>query len=185
MSSNQKITIRSFGHKALVALRKKLNIRPKFTMPEVVHKSGLQVVYFDGVSPAFAGFLDPHDYPRYIAVNRNVPPEDQVFAVARELGYCAQDRRQNSLALDRPWKWRLFDDAPEEIQQKISELDAECRAQLFMMAFATGDQFRAFVKKYPKKYFWMSFHPNIVGFHLFVLRIRTWIFKIFYFLALS
>jgi hypothetical protein len=185
MSTKPNISIRAFARKALLALRTKLNLRPQCTMFQAAQNAGLPVEYQAPVSTKFDGYLDTHTEPRFIAVNPNLPPEDQVFTIARELGYCAQKRRCNSLALDRPWKWKLFESAPEEIREKIFLLDAHHRAHWLMLAFATGDQYRASYKKHRESVFAGVFADTLVTFQLWTLRIQTWIYKIFVVLALS
>jgi hypothetical protein len=143
-------------------------------MFEVAQKADLPIEYLDGMPAQIDGWLDSHTTPRFISVNRNLPQHEQVFAIARELGFYAQQRLCNSLILDRPWKWEVLARAPEELRQKIRLLDAGHRAHWLMLFFATGDEFRAFVKKHPKKVLAIIFTDNIVGFHLYALRIKTW-----------
>jgi len=185
MSTKPNLSIRAFAHKALLALRAKLNLRPQLTMFQAAQNAGLPVEYQAPVSTTFDGYLDTHAEPRFIAVNLNLPPEDQILTIARELGFCAQRYRRNSLVLDRPWKWRLLETAPEEIREKISLLDAHHRAHWFMMAFATGDQYRAYYRKHRESVFAGIFADTTVIFQFWKLRIQTWIYKILVVLALS
>lgn len=185
MSTKPTISIRAIARNAFSTLREKLKLRPQFTMFQAAQNAGVPVEYLAKVSTTFEGYLDTYDEPRFIAVNPNLPPEDQVFTVARELGYCAQRRRCNSLVLDRPWKWRLFESAPEEIRERISMLDAHHRAHWFMLAFATGDQYRAYYRKHRGSVFAGIFADTIVHFQLWKLRVQTWIYKMFVVLALS
>lgn len=127
---------------------------------------------------------EQRDDPRAISVNRNLPQYQQVFGIGRECGFLLQQRGYNSLALDRPWKWKLLAAAPDGDRQKLCHLDAEGRAFLFVCFYAKRDDFLAFAKSQPKKFFRLMFSNVIFIVHLSRLRLQTWIFKFFYALAL-
>lgn len=167
-----------------VALRKKYGIKNKYTIPEIAQKSGLPVEYLKNMPANFAGYLDWHPDPRFIAVNPVLPTHEQDWFIARQLAWRAQQQRYNSLALDRPWKWETLDAAPANLKEKISQMDVEYRAYWLMLFFATGDEFRAFIRADPKRFWSHTFTDNIVRYHLSKLRLQTWIFKFFYALAL-
>ena len=156
-------------------MRAKLNLRPRLTMAEFAKNAGLPIVYLADRPPNFPGYLDSNDEPRFIAVNRDLPAYAQAFFIAGEVAFCAQQRRCNSIALDRPWKWAMLDAAPEELRDKLLAIDAEYRAQCFMLLFSTGDEFRAFIKADPKRLWSDAFTSNIVGYQLSKLWAKIWL----------
>jgi hypothetical protein len=176
---NNKTSISSFARakEFLVSLRRKYGIKNRYSMTEIAERAGLPVEYLENIPKNCDGFLDWHDDPRFIAVNRNLPAHEQVLFIARQLATCAQKQRRNSLALDRPWKWEMFDAAPAALKQKISQMDIEYRAHWLMMFFSTGDEFRAFMKANPKRFWSHIATDNVVLYHLLVLRAKLWFSK--------
>ena len=177
-------TIRETTRSLLTALRTALNLKPCFTLPEMAQRSGLAVEHLD-LPPGLDGWLDPGDTPRFISINRNLAPDAQVYVIARSLAFRAQQQGYNSLVLNRPWKWQTLAEANEEIRDIVCQLDLESRAELFMLHFATGDEFRAYVKRRRAKLLRVIFADNIVLFYLVKSRVQNMIFKFFYHLALS
>lgn len=171
-----KFSLRASAHGVLVALRKKLNLRPKYLMPEIAAKVGLPVDYLD-LPAKFGGFIDPEEEPRYIAVNQALPAFEQDLIIARHMAFRAQQLRVNSLAIDKPWKWEMLEIAPPDLKEKLLYLDEEYRAHWSMILFSSGDNFRAFMRQYSKRFFLVSFADNIVAFHLTKLRVRLWFIK--------
>ena len=162
----------------LVALRKKWGIKNKHSISDIAQRAGLPVEYLENSPANFAGFLDWHNDPRFIAVNRELPAHEQAWFIAQQIAVCAQQRRSNSLALDRPWKWEMLDAAPAKLKQKISQMDIEYRAQWLMLFFATGDEFRAFIRADRKRFWSPGFTDNIVWYHLSILRVKLWFGKL-------
>ena len=161
-----------------VALRKKYGIKNKYTIADIAQKSGLLVLYLKNKPANFPGYLDWHPEPRFIAVNQDLPAHEQAWFIARQIAAWAQQQRYNSLTLNRPWKWEMLEAAPEKLKQKICELDIECRAHFLMLFFATGDEFRAFTRADPKR-FWSNLLTDItVGYHLSRLRAKFWFSKL-------
>ena len=154
------------------------------TMFQYAQKAGLSVELLDGIPQNLGGWLDPDPSPRFIGVNRNLPQHEQVFIIARELGYFAQDCGQNSALLDQPWKWHMLSTAPESIGEDIYRMDAEFRGFWLMLWFATGDEFRAFVNQHPGKLCKILFYDNIVTVQLYRLRVKSWLRSFFNRLAL-
>lgn len=179
MNNQSKFSIRAAAHQVLVALRVKLNLKPGYTMAEIAQAAGLPVVNLENRPANFEGYLDRHDAPRFIAVNPDLPAHQLAWFTARQIAYCAQKQRCNSLALNQPWKWEMLDAAPDDLKNKILALDAEYRAHWLMMAFSTGDEFRAFVRENPKRYWSHAFTPNVVAYHLSKLRIKAWLDSFF------
>jgi len=160
-----------------VALRKKWGFKNKYDMAELAQKAGLPVEYWESCPAKLAGFLDSHDDPRFITVNRDLPAHEQAWFIARQIAFCAQRRRCNSSALDRPWKWEMFNAAPERLQQKISAMDIEHRAHRLMLLFSTGDEYRAFISANPKRLWSHTLSDNVVLYHLSMLRVKLWFSK--------
>lgn len=160
-----------------VALRKKWGIKNKYTITDIAQKAGLPVEYLKYRPANFAGYLDRHPDPRFIAVNRDLPAHEQALFIARQIAVRAQEQRYNSVALNRPWKWEMLDAAPEKLKQRICQLDIEYRAHWLMLFFATGDEFRAYIKANPKRFWSHLFTDNIIGYHLSMLRAKLWFSK--------
>ena len=167
-----KSSIFAAAKEKFVALRKKWGIENRYSMAEIAQKSGLLVEYLKNAPRNFTGFLDWHDEPRFIAVNPELPPHEQVLFIARQLALRAHQRRYNSMVLDRPWKWKMLDAAPEPLRNKICQLDVEYRAHWLMLFFASGDEFRAFTRANPKRFWAQLFTSDIVGWHLGLLRVK-------------
>jgi hypothetical protein len=177
MNNKTKFSVLADAKEIFVALRKKYGIKNRYSMTEIAQKSGLPVEYLENMPANFAGYLDWHPDPRFIAVNRDLPAHEQAWFIARQIAARAQDQRYNSLVLNRPWKWEMLDAAPENLKQKISQLDIEYRAHWLMLFFTTGDEFRAFIKADPKRFWAHTFTDNIVGYHLSMLRAKLWFSK--------
>jgi hypothetical protein len=174
MNNKTKFSVLAVAKEKFVALRKKWGIKNKYTITDIAQKSGLPVEYLKNMPANFAGFMDWHPDPRFIAVNRELPAHEQAWFIARQLAWRAHQQRYNSLALDRPWKWEMLDAAPEKLKQKISHMDIEDRAHWLMLFFATGDEFRAFIRADPKRFWSHTFTDNIVRYHLSKLRVKLW-----------
>ena len=172
--NNTKISLLAAAKAKFVSLRKKWGIKNPRSIAEVAQKSGLPVEYLKNIPTSFEGFLDWHPEPRFIAVNPDLPAHDQAWFIARQIATWAQQQRFNSLALDRPWKWEMFDAAPAALKEKISKLDVEYRAHWLMLFWASGEEFRAFVKTNPKRFWSHTFTSNIVWYHLAKLRVKLW-----------
>ena len=144
---------------------------PKLTIFDVAKNAGLQVENSAGLPAKCDAFLDPHEKPNFIAVNRDLPHSEKLYAIARELGRCWHHQKVHSIVLDRPWKWQALAEAPDETKEKICKLDSAARAQLLMLFCTTGDEFRAYIKHDPKR-FLPTFADNIAFFILLKIRIN-------------
>ena len=160
-----------------VALRKKWGIKNKYTITEIAQKVGLPVEDLKNRPANFAGYLDWHPEPRFIAVNRDLPAHEQALFIARQIAVWAQQQRYNSVVLNRPWKWQMFDAAPAGLKEKISQMDIEYRAHWLMLFWSTGDEFRAFIRADPKRFWSHTLTDNIVRYHLSKLRVKLWFSK--------
>ena len=81
------------------------------------------------------------------------------------------------MVLNSPWKWEMLSIAPDEISQKVRQLDLEHRAFWLLMFYTTRDEFRAFIKRHPKTVLVSIFSGNIIDFLLLKVRIKNWFFK--------
>ncbi len=176
MNNKSTFSIRGAAYKMLVAIRKKLNWKPKYSVADVAKLIGLPVVYPEHRPANFKGFLLLGEFPA-IAVNADLPAHEQAFTIAQHIAFYQQQTRCNSLALDQPWKWEMLDAAPPELHEKLSQLDEIFRAHLIMLNHASGDEFRAHLKADYKRLFGGSEAVNIVWFHLFKLRIKIGFIK--------
>jgi hypothetical protein len=179
MSLKPIFSIFDFAKESIVAARKKWGIKPICTLADVANKSGLNIEQLENMPAKYDGHLDPHDQPRFIAVKSDLAQWEQSLVIAREFGRYAQDRRWNSMMLDRPWKWEMLTIAPDDIKQMISKLDIDARAHLLMTLCATGDDFRAFCKRHPEIFYKPFYTDIVVLFHLSKLRIKTWLSRLF------
>jgi hypothetical protein len=69
------------------------------------------------------------------------PTRAQNIAPTSRLTFC----------LDRPWKRSTLDAVPADLKKEVIELDIDCRAHMLMLFFASGDEFRAFIRSNPKR----------------------------------
>ena len=178
MNNKTKFSVLAVAKEKFVALRKKWGIKNKYTITDLAQKAGLPVQYLKNRPVNFAGYLDWNPTPRFIAVNPDLPAHEQVWFIAQQIAVWAQQQRYDSLALDRPWKWEMLDAASANLKEKISQMDVEYRAYWLMLLFATGDEFRAFIKANPKRFWAHTFTDNIIGYHLSMLRAKLWISKL-------
>ena len=74
-----KSSILAAAREKFVALRTKWGIKNRHSIAEIAHKSGLPVEYLETAPRNFAGFMDWHDDPRFIAVNRELPAHEQAL----------------------------------------------------------------------------------------------------------
>jgi hypothetical protein len=162
-----------------VVLRKKWGIKNQYTIQDIAQKSGLPVQFLKNRPANFEGYMDWNPTPRFIAVNGDLPAHQQAWFIARQLAVWAQEQRFDSLALNRPWKWQILDAAPEQLRSAICRMDVAYRAHWLMLFWAAGDDFRAFIKANPKRFWSHLFTDNIVRYHLSKLRVKLWFAKSF------
>ena len=156
----------------------------QLTMFDVARNAGLEVEHSAGLPAKCDAFLDPHDQPSFIAVNQDLPHSEKLYAIAREIGRCWHHQKAYSMVFDRPWKWHALAEAPDGIKEKICQLDSEARAQLLMLSCTTGDEFRAYIRRNPKRLI-PSFADNIVLIMLLKIRVNTLLGRIFRALAIA
>jgi len=175
MNNQSKFSILAAAKEKFVALRKKWGIKHRYSIQDIAEKSGLPVQFLKNRPADFAGYMDWNPTPRFIAVNGDLPAHEQAWFIARQLAVWAQEERFDSLALDRPWKWQVLDAAPEQIRNEICRMDVDYRANWLMLFWATGDEFRAFIRANPKRFWSQFFTDNIVRYHLSKLRVKFWL----------
>jgi hypothetical protein len=147
------------------------------TVIEIAKRNNLTVEYI-GLPPQVDGFLDPHDEPRFIAVNQEFHPTDQNFAICREIGRYHQAYRLNSSNINSPQKWKLLDEAPSQIRTRICELDLESRAHMMLAFFGRRNEFFEFAKRHPKRHFGFMLITGKIDYLFLKLRIRKFFYKI-------
>lgn len=178
MNNQNKFSIRAAYRKAVTALRVKLNIRPRFTMVQFAQNAGLAVVELKNKPTNFAGYLDWHNDPCFIAINRDLQAYQQTWFIALQIAVCAHQRRCNSIVMNKPWKWNALDAAPQWIQDKIRAMDIEYRAYCFMLLFSNGDDYRAFVRHNSWMVFKLTFMDNVIAYELTKLRVKLWLDRV-------
>jgi hypothetical protein len=148
------------------------------SLQSVPQRWNLSLEYVDDISVKLDGYLDQDDEPRFIAINRQLPPPDQAYAIAREVGRYAQSRRVGSGLLISPKSWRLVENAPAQIKEQIYSLDLESRTLILMGLCASKAEYFGFIKLHRKKYWHMMFADSTAKYLLLKLRIRNLLFAI-------
>jgi hypothetical protein len=138
----------------------------------------LTLEYLDGMPARLDGYLDHHQDPRFIAVNRALPAPELAYIVARELSRCGQSRRLNSFLLCSPKKWKLLEGAPSRTREQLCKLDLEGRTLMMMSLFAPSADNLGFIRLHPKKYLHMLFADNIADLLFLKLRIKNLFFAL-------
>lgn len=161
---------------AIISVLKTRRIR---TLADFAERAGLPVVDLVNRPANYPGYLDMFEEPRFIAVNRDFPVDEQAWFIAQQVAFCAQQRGVDSLALNRPWKWELLETAPHELKEKILAMDQEFRAYWFMLLFASREEYRPFARKNRKKISKITFTDNIVRFYLYKLWLKIWLSKLY------
>jgi hypothetical protein len=143
---------------------------------EAAEFNGLAIEYWEHMPAHYDGHLDTtNEKPRFIAVNPDLPKEDQVYVIAREIGHYAQRRRIDSPFMDRPWRWNLLATAPTETRNLILKVDLEVRAH-WIMYWHAGRGFSGFYKRHRKKSLIGSYYRAISDYIFWKLRIRNFIY---------
>jgi hypothetical protein len=155
-------------------LRNELRESFKYSVYDAAALNDLAIEYWERMPAYYDGHLDTTtEKPRFIAVNPDLPKQDQVYVIAREIGRLAQIRRIDSPFINRPWKWNLLATAPAEIRDLIYRLDVEVRAECVMYFLAAKYDFFGFYKRHPKKLL-VIFNAHLISDFLFLkLRIRN------------
>ena len=163
----------------VAAIIPKIKIRRIHTLAEFAENAGLPVVDLVYRPENYPGYLDRFEEPRFIAVNRDLPVDEQAWFIANQIAFCAQQRGVDSLVLNRRWKRELLKTAPNELKEKILAMDQEYRAYWFMLFFASREEYRPFVRKNRKKISKITFTDNIVRFYLYKLWVKIWFAKLY------
>lgn len=157
----------------LKILRAELKALFAHSIYEAAEFNGLAIEYPEGMPLKYTGCLDTEDKPRFIAVNPNLPEDERVYIIAREIGRYAQLRGCNSLFIDRPWKWNLLAISPGQTRDFIYALDVEVRAYWIMFWHAKKNTLSAFPKRHPRTYYLASYPAAVSDFIFWKLRIRN------------
>ena len=157
----------------LKTLRAELKALFAHSIYEAAEFNGLAIEYPEGMPPKYTGRLDTEDKPRFIAVNRDLPEDERVYIIAREIGRYAQLRGRNSLFVDRPWKWNLLATAPAQTRDFIHGIDVEVRAYWIMFWHADRNTLSSFPKRHPRTYYLASYPAAVSDFVFWKLRIRN------------
>jgi len=141
-----------------------MNQRPKRTIFDLTEYFDLRVELRYDLPANNGGYLDPHDDPKYIAVNRNLPPCEQTFTIAHELAhYLLHHNRQRPRHL--VWVPDLVDRHCQSPRvSRITGLLRRCTFKLFtieweadlytlFLLFEIGavDDLQAYVKRHPER----------------------------------
>jgi hypothetical protein len=140
-----------------------MNPQPIRTIFDLAKYYGLSIELLD-LSASNAGYLDPHDDPQYIAVNRNLPHCEQVFTVAHELCHYISDhkrprRKYPKRFLNRQYKSRFAQLCIRDLRYFLNkilppELEADMFAMSCLVQFGGGTDLKEFIDRHPEK-FWL------------------------------
>jgi hypothetical protein len=156
----------------LKQIREELKNLFKYSMDKAAAFNDLTIEYPNGMPAKYDGHLDTHEKPRFIAVNPDLPKQDQVYVIAREIGRYWHIRRKDSPFIDRRWKWDLLARVPAETRDFIYRLDVEVRAYWIMYWHGGRNDF---YKHHPKKYFTALFAHHISDYIFWKLRILNFL----------
>jgi hypothetical protein len=144
---------------------------------EAAEFNGLAIEYWKDMGPKFDGRLDTtNEKPRFIGVNPDLPHQDQVYVIAREIARYAQLRQVNSPFLSCPTQWNLLATAPIETRDFILKVDLEIRTYWIMYWHAgKNDVFFGFYKRHPKKKSLVGYSQIISDYIFWKLRIEKFL----------
>lgn len=134
------------------AFRADLKALFQYSVYDVAQFNGLAIEPRPCMPAKYDGHLDPHDNPRFIAVNLNLSEREQAYIIARELGRMLHRQRENLFLLNRPWKRALLAGAPLEIQLQYEYLDVEFRTSFVMHRCLNRGDYFDFPKHHPKRF---------------------------------
>lgn len=137
-----------------------MNPQPVRTICDLASFYGLSVELLD-LPANNAGYLDPHDDPQYIAVNRNLPQCEQVFTVAHELCHYISDhkrprRRYPNQFLNQQYESRPAKLFVRDVRYLLNKIvPPEREADMFAMSWLvqSGDRknLKEFIDRHPEK----------------------------------
>jgi hypothetical protein len=121
---------------------------------------GLSVEFLE-LPASNAGYLDPHDDPQYIAVNRNLPPCEQDFTIAHELCHYISDhkrprRRYRNRLLNQRFKSRRLRSYVRYVRYIVykflpPEIEADMFAMSWMIQYGGRIKLGEFMERHPEK----------------------------------
>jgi hypothetical protein len=142
------------------------------TLVDIAKNHGLVVEHDSGLPARVDGFLEPHEKPRFIAVNSDLHQVEQSYAICREVSRLRQSLRLDSMVLSSVKRWKLFDDAPEAIKNRILELDLEHRALMMLGFWGKGSEYFEYHKRNPSTIFRDGCITIITDYLFLMLRFR-------------
>jgi IrrE N-terminal-like domain len=138
-----------------------MNQRPIRTVEDMPGYFGLQIEYRDDLPANNAGYLDPHDEPQYIALNRNLPHCEQAFTIAHELGHYLRHHNQPRRrffpgVLDREYQSERIADLACRTRRTLyliftKEWEADLYAFCLLFNIGAGDDLKAYLERHPEK----------------------------------
>jgi hypothetical protein len=158
--------------------RENLRKAPATSVVDIASRNNLAIEYADWINARKGASLDWNDPPRFIAVCPILPPPEENYFIARELGRYQQVCRMNSFIMNSPKKWKLLDAAPSQIRERLYELDLEMRAHLLMIFFVKPGHYSNFLKRNPKKNRESYFLAINSNFLFLKLRVRNFFYDI-------
>ncbi len=150
------------------------------TLNDIANNHGLAVEYAPELPASVDGFLDRHETPRFIAVNSSLHGVEQSYAISREVSRLRQELRLDSMVLNSARRWKLLDDAPEQIKNRILQLDLEHRALMMLAFWGKGLEYFAYQKRNPSKIFSEGCITLTTDFLFTILRFRKFAHQIFW-----
>ena len=154
------------------AVRAELKAMFAHSIYDAAHFNGLAIEYVVQMPPKYTACLDPHDQPAYIAVNSDMPEEERIYVIAREISRYLLRYGRESLLVNRPWKRKLLATASCETVDFIHSLDVEART-FWILYWHSTTTFSQLHKNHPRTY-WMGYYWIAASDFLFwKLRIRN------------
>ena len=135
------------------------------TIHRLAASFGLTIEYLD-LPAKVCGYLDPHDEPRYIAVNRSLPRSEEVFTIAHEIAH--HEMRLISILRNKPVPkysqpkteqemqfqlCHIFADEYRRNNRKLSmsESAVDNWAMVWLLIIGATDDLSAYLKSHPEK----------------------------------
>jgi len=138
-----------------------MNQFPIRTVFAFVEYFGLRIEFRDDLPAHNAGYLDPHEEPQYIAINRNLPICEQEFTAAHELCHCISQhnrprRKYRHRLLDRQYKSKAAQTMLSYQRHIVNrmipmETEADMVAMSAMLQYAPPSHLLEFLRRHPEK----------------------------------
>ena len=136
--------------------------RRKRTIFERLEYFGLTTEYADGLPANVCGCLDPHEDPRFIMINRNLPRSEQSFTIAHELAHYTLHHRRCRfpittlciMLLSRMSKFQWAKQLANRLRRFVRaffEIEANLSAICILISCDAMDDLRDYLKHHPEK----------------------------------